>query len=255
MDYTCNRLLALLITITSFCNTIPNALAEEINLLSYNVYFDDQSGKHRYPNILELIDNEKYNVIALQECTPQFIKLLVRDTHLNKYTMAFGEPSNGYQNILLTSLPVLEYGNIALTTQMGRSAPYIVLSDTQTKIINVHLESGLFDGDVRHKQINEILHASRDSQNLMIAGDFNFGDGAAEALLLDQFNDIGKKRSQITYDTEINILARETKFLFEPSRRLDRIYVKCNACKSSKLDIIKAEYSDHWAINAKIKDH
>jgi len=235
--------------IASLCNTLTSAHADEINLLSYNVYFDDQSGNHRYPYILELLKKGKYNVIALQECTPRFIKQLLRDKHLNKYTMAYGDSTHGYQNILLTSLPVSTYGDIKLTSKMGRSAPYIILAGSQSQIINVHLESGLFDDDVRKKQINEILLFSQQSNNLIIAGDFNFGDGADEELLLSPFSDIGKKENRITYDTEHNILAQKTKFLFEPSRRLDRIYIKCNACTNSELNIINADYSDHWAIS------
>lgn len=236
-------------------HSVTNAFTEELHIISYNVYFDDQTGITRYPEILKLIHKENYNIIALQECTPRFIELLLKDKQLNKYTMAFGNARHGYQNILLTSLPVSKQGDIALTTQMGRSAPYIILENSHTQIINVHLESGLFDEDARKKQINEILDAGINSDTLIITGDFNFGDGANEELLFSQFYDIGEEGKQKTYDTEINLLAQSTKFIFEPSRRLDRIYVKCDACKSTKLNIIDAEYSDHWAISTQITKH
>jgi endonuclease/exonuclease/phosphatase family metal-dependent hydrolase len=238
-----------------FYHSLTHAFTEDLHIVSYNVYFDDQTGINRYPEILKLIKKENYNIIALQECTPGFIELLLKDKHLNKYTMSFGNATHGYQNILLTSLPVSKQGDITLTTQMGRSAPYIILANSHTQIINVHLESGLFDDEVRKKQINEILDAGKNNDSLIIAGDFNFGDGADEELLLSQFHDIGEEDKQKTYDTEINLLAQTTKFIFEPSRRLDRIYIKCNTCKSSKLNIIDAEYSDHWAISTKITKH
>jgi endonuclease/exonuclease/phosphatase family metal-dependent hydrolase len=245
----------ILIILILFYHSVTNAFTEKLHIVSYNVYFDDQTGITRYPEILKLIQKEPYNIIALQECTPRFIELLLKDKHLNKYTIAFGDATHGYQNILLTSLPVSKQGNIALTTQMGRSAPYIILKNSHTQIINVHLESGLFDEEARKKQLNEILDAGKNSDSLIIAGDFNFGDGANEELLLSQFHDTGEKGKQTTYDTEINLLAQTTKFLFEPSRRLDRIYVKCTTCITSKLNIIEAEYSDHWAISAQITKH
>ena len=244
-----------LIILILLYHSVTNAFTEELHIISYNVYFDDQTGINRYPEILKLIQKENYNIIALQECTPRFIELLLKDKHLNKYTMAFGNAIHGYQNILLTSLPVSKQGDITLTTKMGRSAPYIILENSHTQIINVHLESGLFDEDARKKQINEILDAGKNSDNLIIAGDFNFGDGANEELLFSQFYDIGEEGKQKTYDTEINLLAQSTKFIFESSRRLDRIYVKCDACKSTKLNIIDAEYSDHWAISTQITKH
>lgn len=248
-----NKLLksSLLILILS-CQPALTAFANELKVLSYNVYFDDTTGKNRYPQIIELIKNGNFNVIALQECTARFIELLLNDQYFQEFTIAFGDSTHGYQNILLTSLATKSHGEIKLTTHMGRSAPYLTLADLDTQIINVHLESGLSDQSARKKQLTEILQASQHSQNVIITGDFNFGDGAEEELLLQEFNDLGKKDNKMTYDTENNLIAQKTKFLFEKSRRLDRIFLKCNNCKSTVLNVLTAKYSDHWPISAVI---
>jgi endonuclease/exonuclease/phosphatase family metal-dependent hydrolase len=93
------------------------AQAEEIKLLSYNVYFDDETGKTRYPEIIKFIKQGDYNVIALQECTPLFLSLLTRDSTLRYFTRQQGSMRDGYTNIILTSLNTKQTGDIKLPTK------------------------------------------------------------------------------------------------------------------------------------------
>ena len=239
-----------LILLSLFCQPAFNVTADDLNILSYNVYFDDKTGIKRYPQIIDFIKNKNYNIIALQECTSAFINLLLSDSYFNKFTIAFGDAKHGYQNIILTSLATKSQGEIALTTSMGRSAPYITLADSQFQIVNVHLESGLSDVEARKQQLNEIFKANQGSKNTIITGDFNFDDGADEEFLLKSFQDLGKKENKVTYDTQNNVLAQKTKFTFESSRRLDRIFLKCDDCISTKFDVLSVDYSDHWPISA-----
>lgn len=87
----------------------------------------------------------------------------------------------------------------------------------------------------------------------MIVGDMNFDDGDEEELLLHSFQDLGLTKKQPTYDVELNTLAQETKLFFEKSKRLDRIFLKCDNCDVKQYDVKKLQLSDHWPISAIIK--
>jgi len=229
------------------------AQAEEIKLLSYNVYFDDETGKTRYTEIIKLIKQGQYNVIALQECTPLFLSLLSRDSKLRYFTRQQGSLRDGYSNIIWTSLNTVQTGDIKLPSNMGRSAPFIQLAESNMVIVNVHLESGLFDSDSREQQLNTIIATTKEQPKLMIVGDMNFADGDDEEQLLSQFHDLGTKSKQLTYDVELNVLAQQTKFPFEGSKRLDRIFLKCTSCEVSQFNLQIVKHSDHWPISAVVE--
>ena len=243
--------LALLILVTLFLH--EEAKAQVLKILSYNVYFDDVTGKTRYPEIIKFIKQGGYNLIALQECTPMFLSLLTRDSKLRYFTRQEGSLRHGYTNILLTSLDTEQSGNIKLLSSMGRSAPFITLTNSKATIVNVHLESGLFDSNIREQQLTSILDATKDKSKLLIVGDMNFADGEDEEQLLTAFNDLGVKVKHLTYDTEINTLAQQTKFLFEGSKRLDRIFLQCKVCEVEQFNVQQLSHSDHWPVSAVIK--
>ena len=226
--------------------------AEPISIISYNVYFDDISGKERYPKILSLLKQGNYDVIALQECTPDFIRRLKQDPYLSHYTLVRGSPAQGYANVIMTRLEVVSTGDIKIPSKMGRSAPYVKLEKSNAKFISVHLESSSWDTDIRIQQIKTILTASHYSPFTVIAGDFNFGDGEEEEALLTDFNDSGMIDMRVTYDVNQNPLAQKTKFFFEKSRRLDRIIYRCEHCVSEKSNIITEIFSDHWGLSSTI---
>lgn len=223
-----------------------------LKLLSYNVYFDDKSGKKRYPKIIKMLKQGHYDVIALQECTPIFLTLLRKEPKFARYFISQGTNEHGFTNLVLTNQKVSSWGNIKTPSNMGRSAPYIVLKNSNTLITSVHLESGLFDKKMRIEQLKKIIYDTEKFTNVVITGDVNFGDDADEENLLTEFIDLGAKKKQVTYDVENNTLAAHTKYLFEQSRRLDRFFVKCNECKLSSFKVNDFPFSDHWPIESKL---
>jgi len=111
----------------------------------------------------------------------------------------------------------------------------------------------LFDSAIREQQLNTILAATKEQSKLMIVGDMNFADGDNEELLLSQFQDLGAKNKQVTYDVELNTLAQQTKLPFESSKRLDRIFLKCTSCEVSQFNVQKLSQSNHWPVSAVVK--
>lgn len=175
---------------------------KSVKFISYNVYFDDESGKSRYPRIIKFLESNELQVIALQECTPQFIKLLKRSPVLKKFQIVQGDLSQGYSNVILTNLPTTLSGDISIYSRMGRSIPFIILKDQNLLVANVHLESEDSQKSTRIKQIRLLQEQTSNHKNKMFIGDFNFGDNAEEELLLKRFTDIGKSSKEFTYDVD-----------------------------------------------------
>ncbi len=235
--------------------TIKNniVLSPYLRILSYNVYFDDDSGSTRYPHILKAIRKGNYDVIALQECTKAFFLLLNKDPILSKYYIQQGDSKYGYTNLILTKEAVYFSGNLKLDSDMGRSAPFIVLKQSNTFIVSIHLESGIFEKNVRKAQLTSVIKKAASFTNSIIAGDLNFGDDDDEQDLLTHFKDPGARLKQVTYDVDNNPLAKQNKFLFEKSRRLDRFIIHCTNCKADEFNVKRPPYSDHWAIELLIQ--
>ena len=48
----------------------------DLSIVSYNVYFNNNTGKKRYPQIINYLNKKNADIIALQEVTNTFYKLI-----------------------------------------------------------------------------------------------------------------------------------------------------------------------------------
>ncbi len=235
-----------------FLLSASNLSAEEVTLISYNVYFNDESGKTRYPGIISYLTSKKPDVIALQEVTPTFFKAL-STSELSDYYFTPESPIGSYCNLILSKNKPDKYGVKKLESGMGRHAVYadIKLLNKTIRFINVHLESLDFPASIafRKKQIESV--SSLLQKYSILAGDFNFFlnskyyDGN-----LRNLTDAAKGSNdarQVTYDIESNTLAQSTAEPKEQSRRLDRFYISPLFTNYS-YSIEKTKNSDHYPI-------
>ena len=253
MKKTLNFLLLLTLLILNDSGQLAYAKPSIVKLLNYNVYFNDRTGKKRYPEIINYISSGDYNVITLQECTAVFIKMLLEDKRLKNYNLHQGELIHGYTNVILTSLSIAHKDIITFDSKMGRTAPIVYLENENLAIVNVHLESGLSDTLMRKSQIKQIFGTIKNQTNTIITGDFNFGDGEAEDILFKDFIDPGSELKIVTFDIENNPIANHTKYFLEKSRRLDKFFVKCELCNLTQFSVNKLLHSDHWPISVNLK--
>jgi endonuclease/exonuclease/phosphatase family metal-dependent hydrolase len=223
-----------------------------INILSLYVCFDDKTGIRRYPEIIKYLKEGQFNVIALQECTPAFLKQLLNEKPFDSYTIKKSDSAHGYSNVVLTSLPVSRKGGIPLTSKMGRSAPFLTLTEVNLSVVSVHLESGISYSSSRELQLRSIINSPHLGKNNIVVGDFNFDDNDNEEKLIGNYIDIGRTNKEVTYDIDNNALAKQTKFPFEGSKRLDRILLLCGRCEATQMIVHRHTFSDHWAVSAQI---
>ncbi len=223
--------------------------AERMTILSYNVYFDDQSGAIRYPQIITHISNRAPDIICLQECTPTFLALLKNTDALRGYTIYPKDQSGSYFNLILSKRPATAAGVLRLPTRMGRSAPFIEvdIQGTLTRFYCIHLESLDEAGSVRLRsaQLSALVEHMRNKPAILV-GDFNF---SAQAEGAEQIPTDGewKMAEEPTFDPLHNPVARETASDGEPPRRLDRIHSFFGAGQGRcSRDLVF--YSDHFPI-------
>jgi len=209
-----------------------NSNSQTLSVISWNVWFDDVSGKVRYPLILDELESEQADIVLLQEVTSTFLKALKQHPISKSYFLIESSERKSYQNIVLTRQKPQSSSVLALTSNMQRSAQLVELQlpilDDMLTVVNVHLESPLSDHSVRKEQLVQVLASAREAKNLLLGGDFNFGNGSEEEAFISGVLEDSAKGSGFTstptYDVDSNPWAEETKYWFEPSRRLDRIY-------------------------------
>lgn len=230
---------------------IVSPLFSETKFLSYNVWFNDTSGvSYRYQKIIDFISTQDADYVCLQEVTPIFYQILQKklSTKYHIYSNHIMKKSYG---LVILSKREANVEMIKLTTQMGREA--LVLHDEHYTLVNVHLESMMDDTFIREQQLLQIKEHTKHNTNLVICGDFNFGDDERENKLLEGFTDAGKETKEHSFDISENRFSRSTRFYNEPSRRLDRILIPLSDNTRFTYKLIKLDSSDHYPISVTIK--
>ena len=215
-------------------------------MISYNIWYDDNSGlSHRYQQITDFIARENPGYLCLQEVTPRALQIL-KTRFSGRYQIHDeGIANKRYGNVVLSRSTNSRAHTLRLKSSMQRNA--LIVEDGNYTLVNLHLESLLTDTKVREQQLIQIIGHTLHSKNLILCGDFNFGDREAENLLLRGFSDAGRKQALATYDIENNALARKTRFYNESSRRLDKILTRVTA-KQFTLKRLALTFSDHYPV-------
>lgn len=229
--------------------------AAELKLMTYNVFFDDQTGQLRYPQIMAHIRTRDPDVVALQEVTPAFHALLKESDLARMYTISPGEREGRYFTLLLSKGAPVSVGRLAFESRMGRDALYVDLlhEGTPVRVVTVHLESS---NDERSRALRQ-QQVARLSELLkghtVIVGDFNYPPKSpfyerAPHELIDAAVAAGGTE-QVTFDTLHNPLATETPGVgtARPGGRIDRVY-HTSALSTTHYRVERVFYSDHYPV-------
>lgn len=248
-----------------------------LQLMTWNVWFDDVSGKQRYPEILDDLVKHSPELVFLQEITPSFLKVLRQHKAAQHYQiLASKDAKRSYGQVFLSKRRLLFSREYALESKYGRDALfglYELDSENALVLINVHLESGLLETAARAQQINAIqrellprfkrealkAYPGKTLDQVVWAGDFNlayteFPEGIAGFVdLAKHFGD-----NSPTYHIDNNQLAHYTASLFEDSARLDRILVSNASGLTAKAYQVRtaselARLSDHYSLVAEFE--
>jgi len=209
---------------------------KKVKFITYNVLADQVEIEKRVPEIFKILKNADADIIALQEVAPWFLELLQKEAWVKNYH--FPKIKNEIMvargllilskapitNVLADFLPSQQYrGYLTIETK---------IKNLDIKIGTCHLESPLESGHWRAQQLEIFFKHLNTSDNAVLLGDFNFGDGEQPetAKLPMDYSDIwlvtNKDKPGFTWDIEKSVMAKKGSFPNEKSRRIDRILVK-----------------------------
>ena len=219
-----------------------------LTAITYNVWFDGSTSEPRTPKLLDLVADKKADIIAFQEVESWFIKALEGDDRFKHYHFSvergwFNSVKGGL--LVLTQQKNKRHQYTPLPSEMDRGFLYVetVIDGVPICIVNVHLESLLNDTALRIKQLNVIFKETSNCKDMILLGDFNFGDNDAENKVinsdyLDAWRQLKPNDRGYTWDVEQSNLAKQNAFPLEGSRRLDKVYIKGNSLIPKEIGII-----------------
>jgi tyrosyl-DNA phosphodiesterase 2 len=217
--------------------TRPSDPPRTLTLLTWNVlanvYYEDV----RWPAMLEAIRAADADVIALQEACPPFVAaLLDQPWARGRYQAApTGEDLARFRgDYVVTRLPVNKIVTIRLPSRQGRGAVVaeLLAHGRRLAVATCHADSPLELGEVRARQLDVVFAALADADDAVLMGDLNFGDGAmpesrhVPPAYVDLWPMLRPGEPGLTWNNEVNPMARAGAFPGEPSRRIDRIFLR-----------------------------
>jgi len=230
--------------------------AAELRILSWNIWFDDESGRERYPAISASIAALAPDVACLQEVTPASLAVLRRDL-TPAWQLTLPARVDGYFNVILTRQVPTAVGEIRLPSAMGRTVPWcrIVHGEHSAVIASIHLESLDREPSPQRRVLQWRLIEQTLPPPFIAVGDTNTGDADVVRFTLGpDVVDVGAAQhdATATYDPEHNTWAASTHDPGEVARRLDRVLLAGVSATVSSYRVITTGLSDHEAIEAVI---
>jgi len=262
-------------TIMSGCESAKSEVkigSSDVKLLTYNVLADPSDAAERVPELMRILERSGADIIALQEVTPWFYAELVKQEwfksyHAPKYQGRAITPGG---LLVLSKQPITDV-HVSWLPSRQRRACLIVetkVGGLDCAVATCHLESPLESNATRLKQMGVFFEGLKPHSNVIFLGDFNFGHAAqpeTKAIpqgYVDMWEVTNKGQNGYTWNIEISPMAKDGSFPNEPSRRLDRIFVRSKHLKAMHMQILgdnpvltsKSIFpSDHFGLQGVLK--
>ena len=222
--------------------TEPLPSPERLSVITLNVLFDLYDGEmlateRRIPATLALLRGTDADVIALQEVTAPFLHALLAEPWVReRYWLSEGPGAvtvTPYGQVLLSRLPFASLCQRAFPRDKRVIAGELALEGGSLWVATHHLMSNRAASGrgTRAAQVQALIEWTRSlGTDVVLAGDFNFGDGEPEgdtftqAGFVDAWPALRPTEPGETYDPSRNALAAFTTTSGR-SHRLDRVMV------------------------------
>ncbi|WP_223645274.1 poly(A) polymerase [Corallococcus sp. EGB] len=223
--------------------------AATLTVVTFNVLFDLYDAEllateRRTPAALALLRETDADVIALQEVTPAFLRALLAEPWVRERYWLTDGPSaqtvTPYGQVLLSRVPLASVWQRAFSRDKRFITAELRLSGGTAWVATPHLTSNrdASGASARAVQVDALLEWARtlgstnelDAPDLVVAGDFNFGDGAPEAEsfaragFVDVWSSLRPSEAGETFNPQLNALAALTTVSGRLAR-LDRVLV------------------------------
>jgi endonuclease/exonuclease/phosphatase family metal-dependent hydrolase len=222
----------------------------QLTLVTYNVLADPRRTTARIPTLLAILKASEADIIALQEVTPWFLRVLRSQAWAQRYHRTGSGPGDEVPGglLILSRFPITRTVVAKLPGRQGRSALLadLLVDGATLAVLTCHLESLLAHGKIRAAQLAFIFPLIQHASDAVLLGDLNFGDEAQPETkqipktYKDLWTALRKDAPGYTWDNERSAMARQAALAGEASRRLDRILWRSASWRPHTVRIIGA---------------
>src|ERR1700712_5198467 len=123
----------------------PIAL-HSLRVATFNVWFDSYEQEVRRRAVLDILEREAPDIIALEEVTPAFLDAVLSEPWIRDHyavSRVWLDPTIRYDVVMLSRLPVTRFTAHTLTSRMGRMLHTVEVATTDGMVAvgGIHLES------------------------------------------------------------------------------------------------------------------
>jgi len=197
---------------------------------------------------MNVLRESNADVIAVQEVDDWFLNALEEQPWFKEAyegTRSKGRLEAPGGQCILSRIPILQWEAFDLPGVQGRTVVIARLSvnGNRTSVATFHLESRLEDGPTRAKQLDAVFDRLGLGEAIVM-GDFNFSDRAKPESdhipgeFVDFWPAVHRDQPGFTWDVALNPAAKEGSFPGETSGRIDRILLRSQYWKGSKVKLI-----------------
>lgn len=225
----------------------PIAL-HSLRVATFNVWFDSYEQAVRRRAVLDILESESPDIIALEEVTPSFLDGLLSEPWVRAHyaiSRVWLDPTVRYDVVMLSKLPVKRFTAHTLTSRMGRMLHTIELVTTEGTVAvgGIHLESMREMTPTRLTQIDECVPLLCSAETAIWLGDFNAAPASAEderirVAFRDAWDELVSEPGY-TRDTTQNAMLAKVKD--DRHQRIDRIFVKSRAFAPKSIRMLGTE--------------
>eukprot|EP00111_Clytia_hemisphaerica_P000478 TCONS_00001371-protein len=261
-------------------NTSSENTCTELSVLSWNIWFGtsqklDQP-EQRWTELLNIVVNKNPDLIGLQECTLDFLKVVKKHSRFSDHYVVVNErPLYSNYFVMLykkKDLKILKKGTIKLKTTLERQCEYMDVEKEGAKFRfgTVHIESYVTSPNIREIQMGAIFDVlqkkTKDIELAFLVGDFNFHETDEENKFIEssQFKDtwrvVHEDLDGFTKDSDHNVMNQmfHGKPITQKKKRIDRIlYMEdtndVNHWKATQCQVIGDEIFDEIVMHDQTK--
>ncbi|MDB4989869.1 MAG: endonuclease [Myxococcaceae bacterium] len=219
-----------------------------LRVATFNVWFDSFEQAVRRRAVLDILERESPDVIALEEVTPSFLDALLAEPWIRAdyaISRVWLSPTVRYDVVMLSKLPVTRFTAHTLTSRMGRMLHTVELQTTEgiVTVGGIHLESMREMTPTRLAQIDECVPLLCQASTAIWLGDFNAAPESLEdqrirAAFTDAWEELLSEPGY-TRDTTQNAMLAKVKD--DRHQRIDRIFVKSSAFVPKSIRMLGTE--------------
>lgn len=245
--------------------------APALTVATWNLLADPVRPADRSAAIVDHLVRVDADIIVLQEVAPWLRGGLLAEPRLRTWrsTVIDGRSLAPGGLFVLSRHPITASRIAVIPSRLDRVALVtdIDVGGRALRVVNVHLDSLLDQGEVRALQLQALREPLLAGDDVLLAGDCNFGDGEPEAAavpeaFIDLWRALRPREPGLTFDLERNPLARRNALEGERSRRLDRLFLRSRTWRGESVAILgdaavstrepELFPSDHFGVAARL---